>query len=314
MSETNIIQEASAINKAQKKTEEANKQIEAKLIEKGLKQEVVKKLMALGSPFLHAIGKLGFETNANVAGSNPILAFVMQDYVQKKLLMPGLLNADTFKTIYNTVAKRLIADSEFFATRNYNIIYCPDFYKKSSEDRNEYLTLQKSILRPTSSTYDAETQLENKKIFFATGLNNGEPDLTKLASVIKLKRSNSLFYDMTDLTSVKLNSLALAEAVHGAEKPATVEFNSEKQDKLVKELNSQARIFVALMSLSLSTKSKAARDAVAKYADRFKALSGEQIADATAWLAKSNTIPKGQMQTSDADALVYKLCTQLLKL
>ena len=104
-----------------------NKTVEKQLIQLTNDLTFAKKLLALGEPFEKACKVLGYNiTNEN--GGNPLLAFVIK---QKHLVDSGAINANTFKALYNAVAKHLVADSEFFKPNDYNIIYCKNLYKKT---------------------------------------------------------------------------------------------------------------------------------------------------------------------------------------
>ena len=139
-------------------------EVEQKLLDITKDPALVKKLLDLGEPFKTACKKLGYKVKQE-NGSNPILAFVLQSYVQERLITPGLLNRNTFKAIYNAVAKNLVADSEFFSTNNYNIIYCQDLYRKTASEMESYLKEQSQILTTSASSYSSKVQTANKKAF-----------------------------------------------------------------------------------------------------------------------------------------------------
>ena len=137
---------------------------------------VVKQLMLLGEPLKKALKVLGFSRKLN-----PILAFLKTKFAQE-LLKTKLLNINTFKAIYNAVAKRLVADSQFVAENDYNIIYCRDLYTKSPSEMIEYLETQQSILSPTASKYTAKDLLRNRKIFLKVA--NGPQDPAKYVAFV----------------------------------------------------------------------------------------------------------------------------------
>jgi hypothetical protein len=122
--------------------------------------DCAKQLMLMGEPLRKALKVLGFDKRVN-----PILGFISIKYVQEKLIKTKLLNVNTFKAIYNAVAKKLVADSEFLKANDYNIIYCQDLYKKPLTDIEKYLKAQSTILKTSLDTYTADRQLFNKKVF-----------------------------------------------------------------------------------------------------------------------------------------------------
>ena len=125
--------------------------------------------------------------------------------MQQELIKPGLLNINTFKAIYNAVAKNLVADSEFFAESksNYNIIYCKDLYSKPAVEMEEYLKLQSEILSPDARSYTARDVIKNKKIFLYIDTID-ELNIKKRAEDIKNYNK-----DLPQILNAKLNSLKL---------------------------------------------------------------------------------------------------------
>lgn len=99
---------------------------------------------------------------------NPILAFFLNPFT-KELLENGLLDKVKYKAIHNSVAKHLMAESEYVKENNYNILYCVDLYNKTAADIETYLTYQKSILVPSMKKYNDKTKAKNIQIFLANG-------------------------------------------------------------------------------------------------------------------------------------------------
>lgn len=265
--------------------------------------DVAKQLLALGEPLRKAIKVLGFDPTVN-----PILGFIKKDFT-KKLLKDKKLNTLTFKAIYNAVAKKYVADSEFIRDmlpQEYNIIYCEDLYNKSAAEMEEYLKLQSTNLKVSDSTYDADKQSRNKKIFLSMSVlnadNKEELDIVKRAVIINKPETKAV--DTT--IGATLNSLKLAKEIAGKTKIDKVELAKDTQDKIVNQVKGDiAKIFAVLMSLSLSTGNEEARKALSN--GMFSGLQAGKIAEATKWLATNNVLVKGQIQDSDADSLVKKL-------
>jgi hypothetical protein len=259
---------------------------------------LAKKLILLGEPLRKALEIIKFTEN------NPILAFLNQKFVKEELLSTGLLNVNTFKAIYNAVAKKLVADSEFFKVRTYNIIYCKDLYRKTAVKMEEYLQLQSRILQPSANSYSVEKQNQNKKIFFYIS-NITESDIAKRA--IEINKPETMAVDSGE--EATLNSLDLAKQIIGNHQIDTVTLNTAEQDKIVSKLNSVPEIFATILSLSLSTDSKKAKEALAN--EMFSNLSGADVVKAVMKLASEGTIPKGQLTKSDTDLLIPKLLARL---
>lgn len=267
--------------------------------------DVVPKLLALGDPLKTAIIKLGFIPK-KVPGGNPILAFVRQRWVIEHLLKTDLLNANTFKAIFNAVAKRLVADSEFFKANSYNIIYCPDLYRKIPTDMVEYLTIQSQILEVSVDAYPENTVLKNRQVFLDVPAVK-EADPTKRAKQIKALPSNKIPL----VTKAKLNSIKLAKVIAEGGTEQKFHLNNTELDKLVSKLPRKSDIVAMLLSLCSSTKSAKARKAI-KSVD-FTSISPDELASAFVNISSANLlqIERGHLKESDADILVDKLLAAL---
>ena len=125
-----------------------------------------KQLELMGSPLKKAIEVLGFNPKAN-----PILGFITNEFVIDNLIKTKLLNANTFRAIYNAVANKYTARTQFFKANTYNVIYCQDLYTKPLTDIEEYLKAQSKVLQPSGGYSKNDIQL-NRKIFFGSGTAN----------------------------------------------------------------------------------------------------------------------------------------------
>jgi hypothetical protein len=261
--------------------------------------EYVKPLILLGEPLRKIIKTLGFGKK-----TNPIVGFLTLKYVKENLLGPGLINSNTFKALFNAVAKKLVADSEFLRVSDYNIIYCKALYKKTAAEIEEYLALQKDILKPTASVYTQENQLRNKKVFIY--LNSiKEKDNEKRALEIKGLSNVKL----PSVKNATLNDIKLARKISGEAVENVSELSSQEQIKVADKLKTISQIFAAIQYLSINTKSTKAQRALAT--EHFKSLSTDQILKATAWLATQDIMPRVQLKTEQADALVEILLGKL---
>jgi hypothetical protein len=303
----NTTNDATANSNTQASTaEQPSNELEAKLAQLGFSEEIIKKLLSFGEPFKKACKVLGFKIELG-NGSNPILAFVHQPWVQKELLNTGLLNVSTFKAIYNAVAKKLVADSEFFAREpqnDYNIIYCKDLYRRSAKEIEEYLILQRSIL--TGGSYTSEKQLKNRRIFLhIAGITNarGEAELDpkKYAQEVQKVKEDRI----PKVFTAKLNSLAVAKELSGNNTEITANTVSRSNKELVeiaKKLTSLPEKLAAIFALSTTTKSKKAKRAL--QSQIFNEIKGQQLTQAFLELSSANILPEGQLKEENADALV----------
>lgn len=258
--------------------------------------DVIKKLLALGSYFKKAIEVLGNKATPGT-GANPILGFVAQSKVQENFIKTGLLNINSFKAIYNAVAKNLVADSEFFAINDYNIIYCKDLYRKPAKEIEEYLRLQRTILKPSATKYTTDDLIKNKKVF--------------------LKATDETSTNLPAMLNAKLNELSLAERIEDEfdERETAVRLDNEKQEDIVNKLaDSQGKIpnaiaFATLLSLVVSTNNAKVKSALKD--PRFKDVHNEQLVMAISSLAGKSLLPKGRMRTEDIESLAVKIIAKL---
>lgn len=262
--------------------------------------EVGKKLDAFGDPLKRAIKILKIDP-----AKNPILNFITKQFTIA-LISAGKLNADRFRAIYNAVANKLVASSEFMRAvlaNEYNIIYCPALYEKTAKDIEAYLTLQSESLSASSANYSVADQDNNKKIFLQTK-EITETNAKKRADLIK---SNPLPADIQSVSKATLNSIELAKLIMGKEdKKEKATLDSAGQDKVIEQVkDSVAKIFATLLSLNISTGSEKAGKALTSSV--FSGLKAPEVAEASRWLAANNIIVKGELRGTDADSLVDKL-------
>lgn len=280
--------------------------LEKKLI--GLKTDpaLVKKLLALGEPFKKACEVLGYNID-NKNGGNPILAFVLQDYVIQNLINTGDLNVSTFKAIYNAVAKQLVADSEFFKDNDYNIIYCKKLYKKTPKEIENYLILQSEILRPTAEVYTKQDQEKNRKIFLYIKdikNNSNEEELNIIKRAAKINNPENSFVVPTVKTATKLNDIELAKEIYEKAGDAHIYRSTEDLDKIVVRLKNLESKFAAILLLC-SSNTEATKEALNH--PEFRELNQRQIANAFMILSQDAMIPRGQLRKDVAKLLIQKI-------
>lgn len=266
-------------------------------------EDIATKLATFGSPLRKVFKVLGFDR-----AKNPILGFIKQSYVQKNLIQTGLLNVNTFKVIYNAVSKHLTSDIEFYKANKYNLIYCKLLYSKSPTEMQEYLEQQKLILDPDEPT-DADKQLSNRRVFLKI------PGIKEVNPVQRAKIINSDTYKdeskVPTITNAKeLNSLALAKAINGNTEK-TIHRSANELAIIAQKLTTLADKFAAILSLSISTKSKAAKAALS--VPEFASLDGAQITKAFTRLSTGDIMPRGQLTATDADALVNLILSSMKK-
>lgn len=296
----------SELSAAEKKTEyEVESKFFREYFVENWDRNIGAKLLLLGDPLRKAIKVLGFNPKRN-----PILGFVTQKRVVDGLLFTGKLNVETFKAIYNAVANKLVAHSEFLRTDTtdrdeYNLIYCPDLYNRSVKDMIEYLTVQSQILKVSASTYTADDQLKNKRAFIDVGDVITEKEEKKRAAEI-----NKLGHDkFTKMVNAKLNSLLLAKEVANIKEAATAKLDTKGQDGLVAKLPNIADKFAAIFLLSTTTDSPKAKSFL--HNEHFESLSSDDRLAAVMSLSAKGIMPKGQLNKEDADSLAEKIIASL---
>ena len=267
---------------------------------------IAAKLLNIGEPLRTAIKVLGFDP-----GKNPLLAFVRQAYVQKMLISTDLLNVVTFKAIYSAVAENLVADSEFLENNTYNIIYCADLYKMPVTDMVSYLKIQKKNLSPSAASYTSKIILKNKKIFFNI-IQIKELDNNKRTQLIR-KLPETFKLPSAKDPKTKLNSITLASLIAGVSHDETEKSGSNSHLKassmnsLVAQLDTPAKMYAALLYLSLKNNSKEALRALK--ADKLQNLAADSITAATVQIAP--LMPKGNMPEAEVKTLVSVILSNL---
>jgi hypothetical protein len=267
--------------------------------------QVAEQLISIGAPLRKIIKVLGFNPE-KVRGGNPILAFIRQEYVQTNLLKNKLLNADTFKAIYNAIAKKLVADSEFFNVNKSNIIYCLNLYKKTPREMEEYLTLQSTILKP--SGYDASALERNRQVFLHIEAIT-ELDPEKRSELILNPKNKKKI--VSSVVGATLNNIKLARIINGELPTATSSLSVEQQDAVVSRLPKLVDKYAAVLSLSLSTESEHAKKALSNDIFGRVPSDSQEVLQALIGLATKNILPKGKLNTNDADTLTDKILASI---
>ncbi len=245
-------------------------------------------LITFGGPLHKAIKVLGFDKN-----TNPILAFIVNNFVKNSLIKPGLLNATTFRAIYTAVAQKLVAQSQFLNANDYNIIYCKDLYKMSVKEILEYLSIQNQILPAKASRYTKEMLNRNKQVFAA------EENVASIQDA-KLKSKK----DITE-TLFKMHKASTEDDEYSdSDKRENVPHN--ELTRLARDLKSPALQLAALQFLTITTKSKKAKEAFLSAYNgsdsRFTNVNGIQLLKASDQVAK--LLQKKSLSEKEADTLV----------
>ena len=265
------------------------------------------KLLLIGENLRKAIKVLGFNP-----AKNPILGFIRQTRVINDLIYTGKLNIETFKAIYNAVAYKLVTSNELIkekaAQDEYNIIYCLDLYNKPVKDMIEYLKVQSNILTVSSTQYDADKQLKNKRAFIDVGEKIAEQEEGKRAVEINKTLDHSDFANIK-MVNAKLNTLTLAKEVANIKESYKTELDSKGQDELVTKLSTVADKFAAIFLLSTTTDSPKAKSYLNN--EHFESLSSDDKLVAVMSLAAKSIMPKGQLNKNDADSLADKIIASL---
>ena len=259
------------------------------------KPECAKQLATLGDPIRKAIKVLGFDSNVN-----PILAFISDPFVQTALIKTKLLNIETFKAIYNAVAKKLVAHSQFLKANTYNIIYCPDLYKKSATEIIEYLSLQDDILPANASKYTKADLDKNKKVFLDL------PEATEKVFSKRIAQIEALDASKSSVQTLKLNSIELATELENklgdadATPRKTQRLNTESQEQLIQKLDTPEKKVAAILFLSMTTQSRKAKDAL--LTKKLASIPSDKLIKASTQITRQ--MPKIALATKDADSLV----------
>ena len=261
-------------------------------------------LILMGEALRKVLKVVGCDPN-----KNPLLMFLTQSGVKERLLQTKLLNVDTFKAIYNAVVKKTVAQGQFMRENPYNIIYCPDLYRKTAKEIETYLELQKQILEPSEAglNYDVNTINLNRKTFL-TVPSITEPDINKRAAALKKLTSKEL----PSAVNAKLNSLTTAQAIYkklsdGSQETKVTTLASDDITALANKLNTRAKKLAAIMSLSVATNSDEAK--AAALSAKFKGVTAEELQKATLEIAP--IMPKGQLSKSSVNVLVSTLLSQI---
>lgn len=257
------------------------------------------RLNLFGAPLKKAITVLEFDPK-----KNPILGFITKPYVIQNLINTDKLNVETFKAIYNAVAKKLAAPSEFIHEKanEYNILYCPKLYDKSVKEIEEYLTLQKDVLSSAST----DVQAKNKKVFFNIKSITASDLKTRVAEI------NNWAGELPVAATATLNSLELARLVNGIKSIDTVVINTTEQDTIVGKLNDKTDLYAALLYLNMSTDSQKAKQALAD--NKFSGIDYSKVVKALTSFAENKIMPKGKLSNDTADTLVDKILAKLATL
>lgn len=257
-----------------------------------------KQLLSLGEPIKKVIKVLGFKKQ-----TNPILSFITDKYVINNLIKTKLLNINTFKAIYEAVAKKLIANSELWKSNDYNVIYCRDLYKKSAADMLEFIKLQAKVLLPNGEAYSADDITKNKKTFFYLNTIKTQDNNERKAAIEKLSSDASL--PSAKSSSTVLNKITFAKILCGynistddSEEDENSSNNTKtKTDKqpikvkvLIKTLSvgnpktKKARFFAALQYINMHTGSSYAGTALSNAV--FSDIAIPEVIEASKTVAK----------------------------
>ena len=282
-----------------------------------------KQLISLGEPLKKIMKVLGFSKK-----TNPILGFITDRYVINNLIKTKLLNASTFKAIYNAVAKKLIANSELLVSNDYNIVYCRDLYKKPVAEILEYIKLQGKVLLPRGEEYSVEDVARNIKTFFYIE-EVSEQDAKERKAAIENLPDNVTLPNAKNSNTV-LNELAFAKVMGGANTETDIENeDTETADETADETaetnklstvnafvaqiqkagdqrTAKARFFAALQYLSMNTGNGYASKALAH--DVFSGITVPDVISASKAIA--NIMKNNKLAAEDIKDFISKILTE----
>lgn len=244
------------------------------------------------------IKKLGYKKK-----DNPILAFLAQAYVKKTFIQAGLINNNTYDVLRLMFGKRLVADSEMLAKNNYNIIYCLDFWKKSTEEMKQYLELQKNVLSTNAKVYTQSIQERNIRTFLPPKCSSMTSGSATLNSIREVQRTlnlgkNQLTRDQGTGQSTSKSANGGIDTLDGqtskGEGQATAENPVSTSEELtsavakVSSIGTVAAFASALQYIAFTTGSKTAAAALGE-----KAFSSVSVKDLSTHSASIQNVLKG---------------------
>lgn len=217
---------------------------------------------------------------------NPILAFFLNPFT-KELLENGLLDKIKYKAIHNSVAKHLMAESEYVKENNYNVLYCLDLYNKTAADIETYLAYQKSILVPSMKKYSDKTKARNVQIFLVNGSENMQSANAKLNTLEDIKEI---------IEKVTGKSLSTGEESDNAQKAGN---SHENFVQLVNQISSEAGIVAFLQYISMNAGYKTVEKALAEFS---KGVDASAVLRATGPISALTTEYLGNKRLTKAEA------------
>lgn len=265
--------------------------------------ECANQLFLIGDNLRKILKGIGFN-----AKTNPILAFILQNGVQERLLKTKLLNVDTFKVISSAFVSKKIAHGQFMQERSYNIIYCADLYRKPLKEMEEYIKLQHEILVASGSSlkYSAAIINKNRMVFYAVpGIN--EPDINKRVAALEKVPVDKL----PKAENATLNSIASAKAIDEklggvSHETKVTTLASSDITALADKLDTNPKRLAAIMSLSITTNNDEAK--AAAVSKKFKGITTDELRQATIEIAP--IMPKGQLSKSSTSVLINALLSK----
>lgn len=220
------------------------------------------------------IKKLGFKKK-----ENPILAFLVQNYVKTKLIQPGLINNDSYNTLRAAFGKRYVADSELMSKNNYNIIYCVDFWTKQTSEGQQYLQLQTNILPPKASIYTQGMQERNIRVFLPPKASSMTSSSAKLNSIREVQRTLNVSKDSFSRSNATNDGNSGIQGVDGGQKEVPASSSEELNGALAYvKSDVPATKAAALQFLAATTGSTTALDALKT--GKVSSVTQAEVADA----------------------------------
>lgn len=221
-------------------------------------EELLENLQLLGGYFKKDLLNWGFS-----ADSNPMVAFLNQNFVQKKLLLTKKLNANSYMALHNAVVKKYLSLVEFRKFNDYNILYCLDLYNKLPADIYKYLELQKVILNPKKTSYSTEIQTLNKRIFIKLKSTDTNPVTVAKAQLRvakdKIAKLNIRTAELNNFDLIKeLLSQANLESTSATNQEEPEEVSSAEISEITN--NIKTRDDAAALTSFLAGKAKTSKD------------------------------------------------------
>jgi hypothetical protein len=288
---------------AKKSTGEIEKRFWEAYFNANFESSVAKKLKDLGVELKNDIKIFGFSPT-----KNPLLAFIKQAYVKKELILTGKLNKLSYRVIHDAFLNKQIANQELTSRREYNIIYCRDFYLKSPSEMSIYLKLQSDTVNPSGGVISGTQQVNNMRAMFQIGdyTNKSEEEIIRIANetlIEKLPKASS--------ANTKLNPIELVSKINPKvrlPKAGRTEIKSEtKLNEIISKFDTPEKIYAMVQYFIINNESNNLASVLT--GEQFKQINSGALAKAT--IDVNELFKKVTIADKDINAFVERALKKL---